>query len=203
MRETMPSFTWHRVSVVGWNDATLAPDDPRREGRYGLPPEFLSLKDVILEETDGRVTYPLKKLGYDKFKEMSQVRVAGLPLYFKLEIGATDTSSVIPGDISLFPLPSRAFTLKVAIYQKPTRLAESADGDTYELPEALHLSVVYYACIQLAMRNADRQRMEYLENLYMETRKMDETTVARADRSGQDEIQNPYGPSKSYFRRRR
>jgi len=113
--------------------------------RYGLPTNFLQLKDVQLyiSATNRR---QLKRVSYDDYEGIvgGNVDMTGQPAFYRVEFGAVNvTVGSPPGDIWLYPSPDSTYPLRVVYYRKPGDM--SADADVSMLPEYMHEAIAYHA----------------------------------------------------------
>jgi len=164
--------------------------------QYGLPSDFLQLKDVqYWRSTTQRIQ--LIRYSYDEFEILtaSNATMSGEPAFYRVEFGAVKTDAgTPPGDIWLYPVPDAVYTLRVVYYQKPTAL--SSDADVSELPEFLHLPVCYHAALHLAMKDSANTRLGILANMYRDAIREAKLVVSKRDRSGPFQIRTNYGKSR-------
>lgn len=139
--------------------------------QYSLKADYLKVKAVHLyKATDDKT--PLTHVSFDEFDAMEggNPTRTGVPSVYKIEIGATDTSDNLPGDLWLFPVPDTNgganYTLRVYYYQMPSTIATTDDTKTTELPEIAHKAVCYGAAMTLSMQTADRDMYKTLAVLY-------------------------------------
>jgi hypothetical protein len=202
--EAQPNRTYFDSTTIAWNDPSLAPDDPRREGRYGLPSSFVSVKAVHIVHGNRRIQ--LERMSFDPFEERYQlVTLGAIPEAYRVEFGATDQTASPPGDIWLGPKPNAAYPLRVSLYRLPIPIEATGNDDkVFELPESFHKVVCYAAAAKMALRNDDTSRFNKLMALYADGLYKAQNTVARFDRVGPFGPKTPYsGGQKWYTRRRR
>lgn len=182
--------THTNISLIAYNDPLLVdPEDSRKQGRYPLPLDFLSLKDVqILDGTDW---YPLQHWDYDEYKRYARSISGGRPTSYKVEFGAVVPETPVAGDLWFYPYPDKPYTAQVAYYQKPTAMDD--DGDTSELMESGHLAVVYHAAMILSRKGKDRALVAEMGALYAEEVEMLKDLVGKQDQTGDVRMKNYYG----------
>lgn len=193
-RDTMCLRSHIDIATTRWDDATLDPEDPRREGRYALPLDFLSLKDIELVDGDQR--YPLAEKSYDNFKGYMIQNTPGRPIVYKFEYGATGNIDPPPGDIWLRPLPDKdapdAYIIRMAYWQIPTPLASLDLTKSYELPIPMHMSIVFYACALLTMKDDDNKRYQKFVGFYNDSIKGDKELANIVDQATMKRIKSVY-----------
>jgi hypothetical protein len=172
------------------------------QARYGLPTDFLQLKDIQMylgdNTTDER--RKLHRLEYDEFEDMvgGNVNMTGQPAWYRIEFGAVSTTaSSPPGDVWLYPVPDDNggddYTLRLAYYQKPTALSVSIDVS--ELPEFMHLLVVYHSAWYLSLKDDNQSKINNLAAMYRDERDKVRMVHLKRDRSGGKQVRTPYGGS--------
>jgi len=184
--------THKNVETVAFNDPLLDADDSRREGRYGLPDDFLSLKDVQIK--DGADWYPLTRWNYDDYKMYARNASGGRPTAYKPEFGSTSQGNPAPGDLWFWPYPDRSspdqYVYQVSFFQKPTPLDE--DEDISELMESAHLAVCYHAAMTLSRKGKDRALIQELSALWGDEIAMLKDLVGLSDQTGDIRMKNYY-----------
>lgn len=167
------------------------------EQRYGLPTDFLQLKDVQMTITDTTIRRQLQRLDYDDFEAVAggNTDMTGEPAYYRVEFGATATTAGSPpGDLWLYPVPvDDSYTLRVVYYQKPTEL--SSTTEVTELPEFLHMAVVYHSAWVLSMKDDNQSKINNLAAMYKDEINDAKKTVNKRDRTGPHFVKTPYGGS--------
>jgi hypothetical protein len=165
--------------------------------RYGLPTDFLQLKDVQCYVTGETNRWQLQRLNYDEFEAVAggNTDMTGQPAYYRVEFGATSTSAGSPGgDLWLYPVPvDDSFTIRVVYYQKPTELSLSTE--VTELPEFLHSAICYHSAWLLSMKDDNQSKINNLAAMYKDEINEARKTVNRRDRTGPTFIRTPYGGS--------
>jgi len=160
-------FTHVLESTVAYNDPTLDPIDPRREGRYGLPQDFLKVRAI--EVLDGNTWYPVQIYPYEKFRaHATQTNNGGKMLYAKIEFGATSLDGDPPGDIWFYPWPDRAapdgYVYRISYTQIPTAMTD--DGHISELPHFAHMAVCVWAALMVSRKHRDRGLINEMSALW-------------------------------------
>jgi hypothetical protein len=153
---------------------------------YGLPTDFLQLKDVQIILNGTTIRRTLQRLPYDEFEAVAAGNYSkqGQPAYYRIEFGATSTTAgSAPGDIWLYPLPNNSVdTLRVVFYQKPSVLSTSTE--VTELPEFLHEAICYHAAWQLALKDDNQAKINNLGVMYKDLLADAKLTISKRDRSG-------------------
>jgi len=136
---------------------------------YSLKSDYLKLKAVrLFVAADDK-----RSIIHQSFDEFDVIEGGnptrqGVPQYYKIETGATDTSNNLPGDLWLYPIPDSNggsnYTLRVYYYQVPTKL--TADDQTTELPIIAHRAVCFGAAATLSMMNTDRSAHQTMTMLF-------------------------------------
>jgi len=136
--------------------------------RYSLKPDYLKMKALkCFVATDD--VHTLKHLSFDEFDsyEGGNPTNQGIPRVYKLEVGATDTSTNLPGDFWVYPVPDANgvanYKLRAYYFQMPTALV--LDTDITELPVIAHKAVCYEAAMHLALMSAERDLYKTLSVL--------------------------------------
>lgn len=164
---------------------------------YGLPTDFLQLKDLQVFVTGTARRVQMQKLNYDEFENYvgGNVDKTGEPYYYRMEVGATAvTAGSPPGDIWIYPAaPSTLHTLRLVYYQKPSALAFS--GQVSELPEFLHMPVCYHASMHLSMKDNSGKKANQMASLYNKAIDTAKKVVNKRDRTGAFQIRTSYGRS--------
>lgn len=164
---------------------------------YGLPTNFLQLKDLQVFETGTARRVQMQRLGYDEFEYLvgGNVDMTGEPYYYRMEVGATDVvAGSRPGDIWIYPAaPSDGHTLRLVYYQKPDALNFS--GQVSELPEFLHMPVCYHAAMHVAMKDDSSKKANQMAALYNKAIDTAKKVVNKRDRTGAYQIRTSYGRS--------
>ena len=164
---------------------------------YGLPTDFLQLKDVQCYVTGGTNRRQLQRLNYDEFEAVAggNTTMTGQPAYFRVEFGATSTAAGSPGgDIWLYPVPTDdSYTIRLIYFQKPTVLTTSTE--VTELPEFLHSAVCFHTAWLLSMKDDNQSKINNLAAMYKDEINEAKKTVNKRDRSGPTFIKSPYGGS--------
>ena len=126
---------------------------------YSLKPDYLKMKALqLFVAADNK--YTLKHLSFDEFSqyEGGNPTTQGVPRVYKIEIGATDTSTNLPGDFWVYPVPDTnggsQYIIRAYYFQIPTDLV--ADADITELPIIAHKAVCLEAAMTLSMMAADK-----------------------------------------------
>jgi hypothetical protein len=165
--------------------------------RYGLPTDFLQVKDVQQWTTGDTRRVAMFKKSYDEYEAIvgGNVDMTGEPYYYRIEFGATSTTAGSPpGDIWVYPVPvDTSYTLRLVYYQKPT--AMSSSNEVTELPEFLHLMVCYHAGWHLAMKDDSSTKINILSALYAAEMDKAKRVVNKRDRTGAWQIRSGYGRS--------
>lgn len=170
--------------------------------RYGLPSDFLQIKDLQMFIGDNTATRrkKLALLKYDEFERIGagNVTMSGEPSYYRVEFGAVSTTAGSPpGDVWLYPVPDNNggdnYCLRIAYYQKPTALSNTTDVS--ELPEFLHESVCYHAAWHLSLKDDNQSKINNLAMMYKDAITEAKRTVVRRDRTGPTQAKTSYGGS--------
>lgn len=165
--------------------------------RYGLPTDFLQLKDVQMIISGTTLRRQLQRLDYDDFEAVvgGNTDMTGEPAYYRVEFGATATTAGSPpGDIWLYPVPvDDSYTIRVIYYQKPTALSSSSE--VTELPEFLHMSVVHHTAWLLSMKDDNQSKINNLAAMYKDEINQAKKTVNKRDRVGPHFSRTAYGAS--------
>jgi len=163
--------------------------------RYGLPTDFLQLKDVQLYPSATR-RKQLLRLEYDEFEYVGtgNVTMTGEPAYYRVEFGAVDTvTGSPPGDLWLYPIPNGTYTIRVVYFQKPT--AMTADAEVTELPEFMHEAVNYHAAWHVSLKDGNQKKVGNLAAMYKDAITEAKRTIVRRDRTGPKQSKTSYGRS--------
>jgi hypothetical protein len=167
------------------------------QGEYGLPTDFLQLKDLQIYVTTTTRRVQMEKLNYDEFeyKVGGNFSMEGEPNCYRIEFGATETSAGSrPGDIWIYPIPpDTSYTLRLVYYQKPDSL--SSGIEVSELPEFLHMPVCYHAAMHMAMKDDSSSKANQMAGLYNKAIDSAKKVVNKRDRSGAFQIRTSYGRS--------
>lgn len=165
--------------------------------RYALPVDFLQLKSVHIQSSTTQ-DKELTRLGYDEFGQVSDGNktMEGEPSWFKMEFGSvlrTDDPQ-LPGDIYMYPIPDAVYETKIRYFQRPTDL--DADGNISELPIGLHMAVVYYSVMLIAMKDGNQQKITNMNSLYEQKILASEKSLSRVDRTGHFSVRDGAGYTK-------
>lgn len=165
--------------------------------RYGLPTDFLQIKDMQQRITTGTRRVSMFKKSYDEYEAIvgGNIDMTGEPYYYRIEFGATAvTAGSPPGDVWVYPVPAdNTYTLRLVYYQKPTAL--SASNQVTELPEFLHIMVCYHAAWHLAMKDDSSTKINILSALYAAEMDKAKRVVNKRDRTGAWQMRSGYGRS--------
>lgn len=191
--EELPvNMTWRTFSTVAGTD------------RYSLPIDFLQLKDVEIE-TSATQRKKLFRLGMDEFSAVADgnFTMQGEPAWFKMEFGSVlmTNDPQLPGDIYMYPVPDAVYKTRVRYYQRPTDM--TADGDISELPLSMHLAVVYYTTMLMAMKDANQKKITNMNALYRQKMASSAKMLNRVDRTGRFLARDAAGYSKTGLSARR
>ncbi len=150
--------------VAAENEVLLTFDDydvTATVQRFTLKEAFLTVKRVEYHVSASRHEEILYQ-DLDQFARLAYAQSdrTGEPEYYKIEMGATETTQdpQRPGDLWLYPIPDTTTVaglpnLRVWYYQMPSPL--STGTDISELPIPLHKVCCYKAAADLALFNKD------------------------------------------------
>ena len=120
---------------------------------YTVNTDFLMIKAVRVLDTNKYYELEYKTMrGFQEYTD-GDTTESGRPQIYKLEMGATDTTTAYPADIWVFPKPDSALTMRVYYYQLPSTL--STGTEISELHVFAHKAACYYASANLAMQMSD------------------------------------------------
>ena len=165
-------LTWYNYATV------------KSQDNYTLLSDYLTIKKILIKVDD-----QWRQLHYRSLQEFQEstdgnTTTEGIPEIYKLEIGATDIVTALPGDFWLFPIPDAIYDMKVFYVQLPTAL--SGVGDISEIPSYAHKTACYYAAANLSLMVEDFERHVTLDKRYyfhLDTLK---------DAVGQKQLDRPY-----------
>jgi hypothetical protein len=145
------------------------------DGRFALKADYQKLRAVhIFESATNK--WVLTHLSMDEFEAYTwrNPTTAGRPRVYKLELGAVDNTTNLPGDIWVYPLPdgggalgdaSNQYKIRIYYFQKPTTLTDTS-AHTSELPENAHMAVCYHAAMHLSLMSDNRAKYRDLKVMY-------------------------------------
>lgn len=178
-----PSITYWPSATTPYDDPALAPDDNRREGRYGLPSALVSLKGV--EILSGVEWVQLTVHGFDDFmRKYGSTTASSEPEAYMVQWGAVDQTSSPIGDVWLGPKPNAVIQYRVSGYKLPIPIGATDDSKTYEVQEPFHNAIVYHAARALVIGNDDKSRFQTFNALYEQAVTSALNIVGRRDRTG-------------------
>lgn len=164
---------------------------------YGLPIDFLQLKDVQLTITGTTIRRQLQRLDYDDFEAVAggNTDMTGEPAYYRVEFGATSTTSGSPpGDLWLYPVPvDDSYTIRIVFYQKPTVLTVTTEVS--ELAEFLHMPACYHAAWHMSMKDDNQSKINNLAAMYKDAINQAKLVVNKRDRTGPHFSKTAYASS--------
>ncbi len=137
--------------------------------RYSLPFNFSQILQLEIDITS-TLSRPLVQKDLDEYSLLTYGNRAmqGQPVFYKIEIGATDVVTSSPGDLWLYPVPDdnggADYVLRVRYNKQPTALTD--DAHMPELHPSLHEAIAHKACQFLSRKHSDGRRYMEFENSY-------------------------------------